>query len=586
MKVSEALGSGIVVDSASIETSEVLHSIQPWSYSDLTLIAANIMRTVVEKEEGSAGYTPTHRGLLTGLDKACDFLDFREVMNVREAVNSKDIGVSSEFLTIEDIGNFKMSKGPIPSGPRLGRKAEQDLIAGFTREAFRSGLNSLRKVEKYLDKGLAPRHLYNRAFERDIFEDLEESKRVVFPTSYPLYVIMVAHWALTPRARVLTLPFHFIQDILMPNISTLELDNEEGFENLFRGTMAYIACHFRKVRFTLDTRVKYRGRYFVEELVSEGSEGGMRPSDEDIMESFLASIPDVVIDSFGESLESLRDDAAKSDHPEFTSESVATQAISGEHPRILTPLLPQLKELEIIFPSGYEASEFPPDAYFDNLIQFGHLSLKHIHCSGSWHSDFPFGGYLNLSRLESLTLAHHYNYKMLDTDNVDLGRHLPTLQRLTFENCWFYDTCKVLEGMKGERGQLEGPPILQELTLSFTVGIPYGDNNGILEFVTFFQDTLRYLCLKGIEQSFKLAAPKLERLEMCRCVGLGSVHLCVPRLHSLELTECFRLRSLTVESGLLSTLDLRTCVDLEHVDVSKCPADILVQRLKPPSHPS
>ena len=175
---------------------------------------------------------------------------------------------------------------------------------------------------------------------------------------------------------------------------------------------------------------------------------------------------------------------------------------------------------------------------------------------------------------------------MLDTDNVDLGRHLPTLQRLTFENCWFYDPCKVLEGMKGERGQLEGPPILQELTLSFTVGIPYGDNNGVFEFVTFFQDTLRYLCLKGIEQSFKLAAPKLERLEMHRCVGLGSLHLCVPRLHSLELTECFRLRSLTVESGLLPTLDLRTCVDLEHVDVSKCPVDILVKRLKPPSHPS
>lgn len=580
------------------------------------------MRAVVEKEEGSAGYTPTHGGLLTGLDKACDFLDFREVMNVREAVNSKDIGVSSEFLTIEDIGNFKMSKGSIPSGPRLSRKAEQDLIAGFTREAFKSGLNSLRKVEKYLDKGLAPKHLYNRAFERDIFENLEESKRVVFPTSYPLYLIMVAHWALTPRARVLTLPFHFIQDVLMPNISTfssrqmprrrmdassdddslseeypthLELDNEEGFENLFRGTMAYIACHFQKVRFTLDTRVKYRGRYlsrsFVEELVSEGSEGGMRPSDEDIMESFLASIPDVVIDSFGESLESLRDDAAKSDYPEFTSESVATQAISGEHPRILTPLLPQLQELEIIFPSGYEVSEFPPDAYFDKLIHFGHLSLKHLHCSGSWRSDFPFGGYLNLSRLKSLTVSHNYdygnyNYKMLDTDNVDLGRHLPTLQRLTFENCWFYDPCKVLEGMKGERGQLEGPPILQELTLSFTVGIPYGDNNGVFEFVTFFQDTLRYLRLEGIEQSFKLAAPKLERLEMCRCVGLGSLNLCVPRLHSLELTECFRLRSLTVESGLLPTLDLRTCVDLEHVDVSKCPADILVQRLKPPSHPS
>ena len=486
------------------------------------------------------GFVSFKSRFLTCLDRTCDFLYFREVINLRLALGLDDIGISSEFLTIDEIETGRTER------------EVQDSIKISLEQYLQAASSILLNAQECFS--LVAKMV-------SIKLDQRSSK---LPESYMLFLIMIVHRALAPNARVITLPLHFIvnleilDDHLVPN----SVKREEALEraDFDKATLAYLASHFRTVRFIVTEKCSN----------DEKKESSKFLSGMNLIHKMGASIQRRIATHSSHTLYESVETLTLSEEP--TNPPIPFKKNASEKwPRPASHQSSVLEELEVasLGPSGYA---------LELLLSIGMRSLERLTCVGLLSSHLPFRGDLSVfSRLHTLIIEND-TYK----EYHSLVRLPITLKKLVLHNVWFASSNELLQGLP--------QPAIEELTFSLVNGLPYGNIMNVVRFVALFQDSLRSMSLKGIDLSYqilpageeyRIVAPLLFRLEMYRFIHKGSFVIQAPRLMSLELKECLKLRSLLVESECLTCLDLTTCVDLEHVDVTKCPKNIDIRRLKP-----
>jgi hypothetical protein len=471
------------------------------------------------------------RGKQLALDRACDYLSFADVVALRVAFGDKDLGLSSEVLTINDFADFLS-------------KAEAD-GAGEEERATDDNLFELPNVGKCVswNEGLQSGNQLSLLGKQDA-----DAK------GYLIALIMITHWALAPRAKTLTVSKQFFRKywkgkLIGEENREISGTTQEGEDSEARNTagivwrvwremnavVAYIRQNFRRVRLVLDDDT--------DQTIDHDT----------FLRKFCAALPETVVESFKETHDSLH----------FVD---GGGLVDSEKSRSTTPRANMLEELEV------HLKDSDRDLPLITLLQSatsGSLKCFTMRLCGKvtlCRSDFGLGG---ADHLESLCLARDDRRY----EEIEVGDSLsPKLRKLTLEDCFFINAHRLIRD----------PPPLQELTLSCRVA-PIGlFGQDIMPFVVAFEGTLRRLILSDHGCCFQgdllLSAPHLQHADLSGCMMLRSLALRAPQLSTLLLGECFSLDSLELETGCLHSLDLTDCVSLERADLSKCPSSIEVSR--------